>query len=416
MLIDNEVKLDFDDVLIVPQSTEENTRSGVSLEREFKFFHSPRTWTGFPVMAANMYATGSFNMGEALWNSKAICCLHKHHDIDKMVDFFELPDFNPEFTRRFIVAYQQHCWISTGIKDKDYEYIIDLHKRLGRQLNICIDVANGYASKFHDFCKRVREACPDSIIMAGNICTPEMVLHLIKNCGVDIVKVGIGPGSVCTTRLVAGVGYPQLSAIIDCGHAAHGLLSGEGRLGLICADGGCTTIGDINKAFCANADFVMLGGMFAGVDECDGEWEYHPRDQYRYKDPTSSIWGTQCFHEGGICGFNASDGSLSIVTSDKSKHEQYTTEAVKKSLKFYGMSSKEAQDNHNGGMDSYKASEGRSVTVSAKGPVKGIIEEIQGGVRSCCSYIGANSLRKMSRCAKFVRVNNTHNRSMENRE
>lgn len=361
-MLNNDVKLDFDDVLIVPQRTKTASRKQIDIEREFKFYHSPRVWKGTPIMVANMYATGSFAMARELNKYNIVTCLHKHHDIQKIIDFYELPDFDESYTRRFMYAYLDHAWVSIGIKEKDLELLETLYDSLGVELNICIDVANGYTQDFVDFCKEVRDGFPESIIMAGNVCTPNMVEELILNGGVDIVKVGIGPGSVCTTRLVTGVGYPQLSAIMECAHAAHGLNSGDGRLGLICADGGCVHPGDVCKALCANADFVMLGGMLAGTNECDGDWECNS--------------------------------------------------GVKSFLKFYGMSSYEAQKNHNGGVKDYRSSEGRVVRVPAKGPVSGVIQEITGGIRSCCAYIGADRIKYMGRCADFIRVNNTHNRSM----
>ena len=209
--------------------------------------------------------------------------------------------------------------------------------------------------------------------MAGNVCTAEMVQELILHGGVDIVKIGIGPGSACTTRLKTGVGYPQLSAIIECAHAAHGLKSHEKRMGLICADGGCRTPADICKAFAANADFVMLGGMLAGTEECEGDWEEER-----------------------------------LVSWNKPKAPEVTNQIVKKFLKFYGMSSKTAQDKHGEGLKNYRSSEGRSIRVPYKGPAENVIQDILGGIRSCCAYIGATSVKDMSKCAEFIRVNRTH--------
>ena len=235
--------------------------------------------------------------------------------------------------------------------------------------NICIDVANGYTDDFVAFCNKVRsQVSKHTIIMAGNVCTPEMVQELILHGGVDIVKVGIGPGSACTTRLKTGCGYPQLSAIIECSHAAHGLRNGDGRLGLICADGGCRNPADVCKAFAAGADFVMLGGMLAGTYECEGDWQYE--------------W--------------VSDG----------KHDYYH-KMVRKSLKFYGMSSTEAQSKY-GGVKDYRASEGRVKEVPYKGPAKDIVLDVLGGLRSACAYIGATKLKDMNKCAEFNVVNRTH--------
>jgi GMP reductase len=129
---------------------------------------------------------------------------------------------------------------------------------------LCIDIANGYTERFFNYINKVREKHSNAIIVAGNVCTPEATEQIIL-AGADIVKLGIGPGSVCTTRKMTGVGYPQLSCIIECADAAHGLG------GHVMSDGGCTVPGDIAKAFGAGADFVMLGGMFAGHDEGGGK-------------------------------------------------------------------------------------------------------------------------------------------------
>lgn len=346
MKIVNEVKLDFDDILLVPARSPAASRKEVNLKRTFKFFHSPKQWHGLPIVSANMDVTGTFAMGLSLIQSNAITCLHKHYTTEQLVDFYKQNNV------------ENNIWVSIGMNPKDIDKISAVEDTIGNSPNICIDIANGYTEKFVEWCANIRSEFRDSIIMAGNVCTPEMVQELILHGGVDIVKVGIGPGSACTTRLKTGVGYPQLSAIIECSHAAHGLKSGDGRLGLICADGGCRIPADVCKAFAANADFVMLGGMFAGADECDGEWEYE-------------------------CG-------------------------SKKELLFYGMSSQKAQEKHSGGMANYKASEGRVKRIQYKGMVADIVSEICGGLRSCCAYVGAICLKDLPKCAKAVLVNRVH--------
>jgi len=398
------LKLDFDDVLIKPKRSTLTSRSGVDLIRSYSTLNSKMSFEVCPLIAANMDSTGTFAMANTLSEHRMMTCLHKHYDVEELSDFFGGRLNADSFTRT-------KTFFTIGIKEEDVDKLILVNgltaptdeedsTRCGMRPTgfscICIDVANGYQKVFVDHVSRIRSMFPQAVIMAGNVCTPEMVSELLISGGADIIKIGIGPGSVCSTRRITGCGYPQLSAIIECVDAAHGVG------GLICADGGCKEPGDVVKAFAAGADFVMLGGMLAGTDECDGEWEYHPRDQYRYKDPTSSIWGTQCFHEGGICGFNASDGSLSIVTSDKSKHEQYTTEAVKKSLLFYGMSSEAAMNKHSGGMGSYRASEGIIKSVPYKGPVENVLQEVAGGIRSACAYVGAPTLKDLPKCATFV--------------
>lgn len=352
MKIDNEIKLDFDDVLLVPQRSQVASRRDVDLNRTFKFYHSPKSWTGIPIMVANMDTTGTYNMGTILSKHGAITCLHKHNPDDRTLEYFKY------------YKNESNVWISIGMNNsiklnrQELEAIKQIRDLSGQDPNICIDIANGYTEKFVSWCAYVRDIFPASIIMAGNVCTPEIVAELILHGKVDIVKVGIGPGSACTTRLKAGVGYPQLSAIIECVHAAHGLSSEKGN-GLICADGGCRYAGDVSKAFAAGADFVMLGGMFAGTDECDGEWEYD---------------------------------------------EDYG----KSSLLFYGMSSQKAQDKHGIGLQNYKSSEGRVLKVPYKGSAESVLKDILGGVRSACAYTGAKCLKDFNKTAKFIRVNRVH--------
>lgn len=379
MIVGQDIKLDYDDVLIVPQRTRTASRKEIDVQREFKFYHSPRVWNGLPIMAANMFATGSIEMARTFSINRAVGCLHKYH--------------KPEDLQYFLPNLYEHIWVSVGIKSKDVEFLHEVSKisitDKSFQPNICIDVANGYTDDFVSFCSDIRASYSESIIMAGNVCTPEQVQELILHGGVDIVKVGIGPGSACTTRLVTGVGYPQLSAVVECAHAAHGLKSDDRRLGLICADGGCRTPGDICKALCANADFVMLGGMLAGCDECDGEWTYKKPLEYLSKEAYEFCGGT--------------DPNYTPILP-----EELATQR-KHSLRFYGMSSHTAQEKHGGGKNGYRASEGREIEIPHKGPVKDVMQEIVGGIRSCCAYIGAKNVKDMAKCARFVRVNRPHN-------
>ena len=347
MKIDNDIKLDFDDVLLVPQRSAAASRKQVDLKRTFKFYHSTKEWHGVPLMAANMDTTGTFKMGTALNNHEAITCLHKYYGAEEIEAYFKYYNIEP------------NVWVSVGMDwERELDKLFDISDAINSSPNICIDIANGYTEKFVDWCSKVRLEFPDSIIMAGNVATPEMVSELILHGEVDIVKVGIGPGSACTTRLKAGVGYPQLSAIAECSHVAHGLRSDSGRLGLICADGGCRYPADVAKAYAAGADFVMLGGMLAGASECEGEWVEHAGTKY---------------------------------------------------LTFYGMSSKKAQEKHGDGLLNYRSSEGRVQKVAHKGKAEVVINDILGGVRSACAYTGATSLKDFSKTARFVRVNRTHN-------
>lgn len=384
-----ETKLDFDDVLLVPQRSKSASRKEIKLKRNFTFYHSDRPYYGFPLFASNMDTTGTIAMDKALSEFRADACLHKHYK------FFDLRNYNNS-------VLDKNIWISIGIKEKDLNLLNTFLNTYDEDdlPNICIDVANGYTDHFVDFCAEVRNLVGKApIIMAGNVVTPEMVQELILHGGVDIVKIGIGPGSACTTRLKTGVGYPQLSAIMECAHAAHGLKSEEKRNGLICADGGCRTPADVVKAYAAGADFVMIGGLLAGTDECDGEWEYTQGIKYYYVEP-------EYFSKGQILGI--SDGNIStIATNDQSKDQTWMSEPQKKALTFYGMSSKKAQDK-NGGMSEYKTSEGRVKSVPYKGLAKEIIEDIQGGIRSACTYTGATCLKDLPKTAKFIQVNRTH--------
>jgi GMP reductase len=342
MRVENEIKLDYSDVLICPKRSESPSRKNVNLSKKFTFLNSGAHWEGVPIVAANMSTVGTFAMSKAISKFGLATCLHKHYTIQQLVEFFRKDD----------------AFYTLGIKDQDFEKLSDFQRAFGSApMHICLDVANGYTNFFVDKCKQLRDRFKDSVLMAGNVCTPEMVQELLLSGGVDIVKIGIGPGSACTTRLVTGIGYPQFSACIECADAAHGLR------GHIVADGGCTTSGDVAKAFGAGADFVMLGGMLSGHDECEGDWDVDEKGR-------------------------------------------------KKSLNFYGMSSKEAMEKFNG-VANYRASEGRSAKVPYKGPVEHTIQEILGGLRSACTYVGTESLKDLSKCCKFIRVNNTHNRIFE---
>ena len=369
MRLNHGSKLDFDDVLLVPQRTKTASRKSVDVERFFKFYHSQRVWNGTPVMAATMDTTGTFAMSSVLSKFSMVTCLHKHYPAREIGNF--LSDYNEENGETLNSV--ERCWFSMGIKESDIIKLREVVDYSSVCPNICIDVANGYTDDFVNFCNSIRQEFPTPVIMAGNVCTPEMVQELVLHGGVDIVKIGIGPGSACPTRLKTGVGYPQLSAIEECSHAAHGLKSDEKRMGLICADGGCRTAGDVCKAFAANSDFVMLGGMLAGTDECEGRWE-----------------------------------EQNELIKNEHGGTTLTGKKVKTALQFYGMSSHTAQQKHGGDIKTYRASEGRVKRVPYKGPVELVIQDLLGGLRSSCSYIGATCLKDMAKCAEFVQVNRTH--------
>jgi GMP reductase len=337
MKIVQDVKLDFDDVLIRPKRSSLTSRSEVSLCRKFNFIHSTRTMECVPIVAANMDTTGTVAIAYALYRHGCITCLHKHYTIENLTKYFT-QNKSAELT-----------FLSTGITTTDLDKlnstITSILSYGGIVPNICVDVANGYSEKFVTAVKHIRNKYPDIIIMAGNIVTPEMTEELIFHGGVDIVKVGIGSGSVCTTRLKTGIGYPQLSAIMECADAAHGLG------GHICSDGGCRIPADVCKAFGANADFVMLGSMLAGTDCCEGEWEY----EYRRA---------------------IIDNQGKVLDEYWIANDPGNQEKRKKALKFYGMSSKEAMDKHNGGVADYRTSEGKCVSIPYKGTTDNIIKDI----------------------------------------
>ena len=342
MRIEQDIKLGFKDVMIRPKRSNLKSRSQVQLEREFKFLHSNSSWAGIPIMAANMDTVGTFEMALTLSENKLFTAIHKHYSSSQWNKFMANAPSG-------IVDY---IAVSTGTGPKDTKHLASIFNQHPKLKYICIDVANGYSEHFVKFVKQTRDQYPDKVIIAGNVVTGEMVEELLL-AGADMIKVGIGPGSVCTTRIKTGVGYPQLSAIIECADAAHGLG------GQIISDGGCASPGDVAKAFGAGADFVMLGGMLAGHDESGGdliERNGHPFKQ------------------------------------------------------FYGMSSTTAMDKHVGGVADYRASEGKTVEVPYKGRVEHTLQDILGGLRSTCTYVGAQRLKELTKRTTFVRVAEQENK------
>lgn len=331
-------------------------------------------------MIANMDTVGTFDMAKSLTPHSAITCLHKHYKPEDYINFYT----NENIVNKNLVFY------SLGTSQKDIEKLTDIFNKIRQSNyelpNVCIDVANGYTEQFVKTVAHIRKIYDDIVIMAGNVVTPEMVEELIIHGKADIVKVGIGSGSVCTTRLKTGVGYPQLSAVMECADAAHGLG------GHICSDGGCKVVGDIAKALGGNSDFVMLGGFMAGVNECDGEWQYEylaGKDFNKYDDPGSDKTFWQPIDPG------------------------YKTEKRKVSLKYYGMSSKNAMNKYNNGVANYRTDEGKCVKVPFKGSATDLIMDIYGGLRSACTYIGANNIKDFGKKTTFIQVNNTHNKIYE---
>ena len=358
MRIDQDVKLDYKDVLIRPKRSTLSSRKQVQLERKFAFRNSNADYEGVPIMAANMDGVGTFEMADKLAEGDIFTCLVKTYSVEALVEYFN--SNIPERTNNVAM--------SIGTSDDDFHKLVDVQAEVCDQLKyVCMDIANGYSNHFAAHVRKVREAFPNIVIIAGNVVTGEMTEELILN-GADIVKVGIGPGSVCTTRIQTGVGYPQLSAVMECADAAHGLG------GHIIADGGCTCPGDVAKAFAAGADFVMLGGMLAGHDEGGG------------KVITKSYLSNELSEQTG---------------------EQYVE--TKQFVQFYGMSSDAANTKHFGGLKDYRSSEGREVLVPYRGEVAATVQDLLGGLRSTCTYAGALKLKQLSKCTTFVRCTQQFN-------
>ena len=367
MRLEEDLKLDYKDVLIRPKRSTLQSRKQVRLNRKFQFRNYDHDiaeplpdeyhYIGIPIMASNMDGVGTMRMADKLAEGEMFTCLVKTYTAEELIAFFN-QDIGMERT--------ENVAMSIGTSDSDYNKLYQVKKECEHRLKyVCMDIANGYSDHFAAHVRKVRNEFPDLVIIAGNVVTREMTEELIL-AGADIVKVGIGPGSVCTTRIQTGVGYPQLSAVIECADAAHGLG------GHIIADGGCTTPGDVAKAFAAGADFVMLGGMLAGHNEGGG-------DIITKKYFTDEM-----------------DGDSRVIKE-------------KKFVQFYGMSSESANDKHFGGLKEYRSSEGRTVLVPYRGPVARTVQDILGGVRSACTYTGALKLKQLSKCATFIRCSQTHN-------
>lgn len=348
MRIIEDIKLDFSDVLLKPKRSSLTGRHDVTLTRDYKFLHSGYEYSGIPIIGSNMDGVGTFSMAKVLNKHHMMTAIRKHYTASEWQS--GLSDADPKLIYNIAVS------VGTNKIWDDYAADYTLMERVLKNWNIpfiCIDVANGYQQNFIDFVKRMRDTFPSKTIIAGNVITPEMVEELILS-GADIVKAGIGGGSACTTRIVTGVGYPQLSGIIECADAAHGVG------GHIISDGGCVYPGDVVKGFAAGADFMMLGGMLSACSESE----------------------------------------ITPFLNDKNMPV----------IRFYGMSSKEAVKKHGVRKDGYKTCEGRVVELPFKGEVEDIIEDILGGMISACAYVGARRLKDLPKCANFIKVNHTHNR------
>jgi GMP reductase len=364
MRIENEVLLDYSDVLIRPKRSTLGSRKDVDLNRRFTFRNSAIDYSGLPIMAANMDGVGTFEMADTLASQNIFTCLVKTYSAEQLIEYFD--HFNSNREER-----TENVAMSIGTSDDDFKKLVEVIHDVGDRLKyVCMDIANGYSEHFVEHIYKVRTEFPQLVIIAGNVVTADQTQELILN-GADIVKVGIGPGSVCTTRIQTGVGYPQLSAVIECADAAHGLG------GHIIADGGCTCPGDVAKAFAAGADFVMLGGMLAGHIEGGGN-------------VITKMYETS-----------------EVTRTDDDFYE--TVYKEKKFVQFYGMSSDAANTKHFGGLKDYRSSEGREVLVPFRGEVLSTIQNILGGIRSTCTYAGAEKIKQLTKCTTFVKVNNQFN-------
>ena len=378
MRIEADLKLDYSDVLLRPKRSTLGSRKDVSVERRYTFRNytpqemsmevlrpeSNTHYKGVPIMAANMDGVGTFEMADKFAELGLFTCLVKTYEVNNLVSFFDPESSILKDKRKEHVAY------SMGITQRDMDKFMNVMELTDGAIKyVCVDVANGYTKFFADFIKQLRNQFSNIVIIAGNVVTGDQTQELILN-GADIVKVGIGPGSVCTTRIQTGVGYPQLSAVIECADAAHGLG------GHIIADGGCVSPGDVAKAFAGGADFVMLGGMLAGHDEGGGEV---------------------------ISKHFASGEATRLDNGNFLPHYE-----EKQFVQFYGMSSDAANKKHFGGLKDYRSSEGREVLVPYRGKVATTIQDILGGLRSACTYVGAPTLKQLSKCATFVRATNQY--------
>jgi GMP reductase len=393
MRIIEDTKYDFSDLLIIPKRSSLISRKNVVLEKEYTFLHSPYTYRGIPIISSNMTHTGTFEMAHVLNKYGLSAAIHKHYEPQELADFFSM-------------SHDAWNFYSMGILEKDYEKFKKVNELMqyGKIDYINLDVANGYSEQFVETVKRMRDEFPDLVIMAGTVVTGEMTEQLLLS-GADIIRIGIGSGSVCTTRKKTGVGYPQASAVIECADAAHGLK------GHVVSDGGCTMPGDVSKAFGAGADFVMLGGMFAGHDEGGGEkvFENIP-PQIGLPNFSSPPTEEQMYSLGISSYFNTTDNKA--YEFDDIRNEWFESELPELTpthMKFHGMSSEAAMKKYAGGVAEYRASEGKEVLVPYRGSVENTIKEILGGVRSTCTYVGAKTLKELPKRTTFIKVNQTHN-------
>ena len=375
----NQVQLDYSDVLIRPRASGMTSRSEVSVQSSHSclWARTPGgeaiTINSIPIIAANMTGVGELEVAEALSNLGAMCVLKKWISAQQIISFFDVVDHEIRQTRR------DHVMMCVGTSDEDHMLFRSVYEQAPVKM-LCIDVANGYLDRLVETVQMYRRLYPQLVITAGNVCTSEQTQTLLR-AGADIVKLGIGPGSVCTTRIETGVGRPQFSTVLDCAERAHAIG------GLCIADGGCTTTGDVAKAFLAGADFVMLGGMFAGHKEGGGEIITRIFETGEY----------ERLHDDGMNGEIPSRDTYSPI---------YRTEYF---VRFYGSSSDAARGEQSITPSSYSCSEGRDVEIPFRGWIHTTLANILGGLRSTCTYIGAPSIQAISCSSTWYEVNATHN-------
>ena len=353
----SEKYLDFRDVLVLPRFSELNSRSDVELESTLRFRNGV-CWTGIPIVAANMTTTGTFEVYKVLSRNKIITAFNKFYTVDDYNMFIKYNILDPDY-----------FMVSTGIGEHDLLNLDTIMSAIECKF-ICIDIANGYIDRFYHFCREVRQKYPDKVIVAGNVVTGEAV-QLLSSIGIDIVKIGIGPGSACTTRIQTGIGMPQLSCVLKAVETIRDVDSLNNPNNpndtttacttgtFIMSDGGITCPGDCVKAYVAGAHFIMIGGEFAGHDENPG----------------------------------------SIIEENG---EQYKL--------FYGMSSQYAmKHNYTDGNKLYRSSEGRVIKVKYRGSLQKTVDNYLGGIRSACTYTNSRTLKQLSKNGEFIMVNNQYN-------
>ena len=367
MKIIESTELDFSDVLIVPQRINIASRKDVNIKREYIFKYCPYIIEGTGIMQANMGTVGTFEVSKKMLKAGMFACLHKHYDLESLVKFYQSLDKEE----------RMRCFLSIGLMDNGYDKFKFLYNE-GLCTSVCIDVPNGYISSVMELVKKIRLNMSNCLLMVGNVVTSNMTKDLIYH-GADIVKVGLGNGSNCITRKQTGVGRPQLSAIIDCGDAAHEIG------GMICGDGGIACPGDIGKAFGGGADFIMIGGLYAGTDEADGEII---EKTYKTNETAEEEINEYVAH---------------VPIYEKKKYKL-----------FYGMSSTYAQEKFGDGKRNYRASEGRVTLVPYVGSVDDVNEELLGGLRSTMTYIGAKNLDEIHIKCNFYKTTSQLNRIYEN--